>query len=233
VAQHNRNAAAVAEFTVACLFLLMRPVIEGDRWLRSSQLEGSLVVAAQRAGLTGHEIASSTVGVVGWGEIGRRVGLAVKALGGSVVVCDPWIAPSQIAADGVRVAHELHELLAVSDVVTVHVPLTQDTRSLIGPAEIAGMRTGASLINTARGGIVDEIALAEALRTRHLHAAAVDVFATEPPDVAGPLISLPNVICTPHMAGLTDEAVRRMGISSAKAVIDVLSGRSPQHAVNA
>ena len=227
------NAPAVAEFTLICLLLVSRPVVAGHLWLRQAPEQRPLVVAAQRAGLVGRELSGQTVGVVGWGQIGRRVGEACGLLGAQVVAYDPALSSSGLKQlDALSVADSLEALLKSADIVTLHVPLTAETNRLIGRAELAHMRRGSALVNTARGGLLDESALADALETGHLRAAALDVFATEPPGNDNRLLGLPNVVATPHIAGITDESLLRMGLSSAQAVVDVLSGRAPQHAVN-
>jgi phosphoglycerate dehydrogenase-like enzyme len=132
----------------------------------------------------------------------------------------------------VEAAEELVGLLPVVDILTLHVPLTPGTENLIGVAELAAMRPGAALINTARGGIVDEAALAEALRSGHLRFAVIDTFVEEPPSPEHPLMALSNVLCTPHIAGSTSESLMRMGMCAAHGVVDVLSGRCPKHVVN-
>jgi D-3-phosphoglycerate dehydrogenase len=229
----GENAVAVAEFTLACLLLMLRPIVAGAAWLRQSpDGSGPLVQRSQEAGLIGEELSSQTVGIVGWGNIGRRVGAAARALGARVIAYDALLSQSQIRADGVEAAADLVGLLPVVDILSLHVPLSPATENLIGAAELAAMRPGASLINAARGGIVDENALAEALRSGHLRSAAVDTFAPEPPSPEHPLLALDNAICTPHIAGSTSQALMRMGMCAAQAVIDVLSGRSPMHVVN-
>ena len=226
------NAPAVAEFTLACILLMLRPIVASVAWLRRSPPSGSLSVAHQAAGLIGHELSSQTVGVIGWGDIGGQVGRAVKALGGAVIAHDPFRERSEILADGVEASADLVGLLTRADIVTLHVPLTPATRNLVGAGELARMRPGASLINTSRGGVIDESALAEAVRSGHLRAAAVDVFTEEPPPPDHPLFALATVMCTPHMGGSTSESLQRMGMSAARAVVDVLSGRLPEHLVN-
>jgi phosphoglycerate dehydrogenase-like enzyme len=191
-----------------------------------------LVVAGQEAGLIGQELSSQTVGVIGWGDIGQRVGHLVKALGATVVAHDPFRKASEIRADGVEVAVDLDQLLRWADIVTIHVPLSPGTKHLIGAWELETMRPGACLINTSRGGVVDEYALADAVSRRHLRAAAIDVFASEPPPPDHPLLAVGAVMCTPHMAGSTSESLLRMGMSAARAVVDVLSGGCPEHLVN-
>jgi D-3-phosphoglycerate dehydrogenase / 2-oxoglutarate reductase len=226
------NASSVAEFTLTLILLMLRPVIAGTEWLRSGVPQGSLVVATEEAGLIGAELSSQTVGVIGWGDIGRRVGVACIALGARVIAYDPARSTADIASDGARVTETLDELLSESDVVTLHVPLTFATAGLIASAQLARMRPHAALVNVSRGGVVDEAALADALSSGKLRCAATDVFKQEPPPSDHRLVALPNALCTPHMAGTTTEAFRRTGRSVATAVDDVLSGRLPQNIVN-
>lgn len=227
------NAPAVAEFALAAILLTCKPILAGARWLSRGAPPGSLVVSAERAGLVGREISEQCVGIVGWGAIGRRVGAAVAALGGSVIAYDPAVqAVASHVQAGVRFADDLPSLLRESDVVTVHVPLLRETRSLVGAAELGLMRPGAAIVNTSRGGVVDELALADAIGRGHLRCAVVDVHEREPPRPDDPLLQLENVICTPHIAGITHEALRRMGDAAAGAVLDVLGGRTPRDVAN-
>jgi D-3-phosphoglycerate dehydrogenase len=227
------NAPAVAEFALTCLLLLLKPVLPGLAWLRDGPaVAGSLVVASQRAGLVGRELATQVVGVVGWGEIGARLGRAVAALGGRVLAYDPARAAVLADAADVEMVASLDDLLRRADVVSVHVPLAEATRKLIGAREIDLMRSGSALINTARGGVVDELALARALAAGHLRGAAIDVFVEEPPPRDHPLLALDNVIVTPHIAGTTADTLERMARAAAESVLDVLDGRAPQHVAN-
>jgi D-3-phosphoglycerate dehydrogenase len=228
----GENAPAVAEFALTCILLMLKPILPGAAWLRSGRATAPLVAAGQAAGLIGAELGSQTIGVVGWGDIGRRVGLAVSALGARVIAYDPMVGPARIVADGVEPQAQLLDLLAVSDVVTIHVPLTDETRALVGPAELAALKPGASIVNTARGGVVDEDALAAAIGAGRVRSAALDVFAEEPPPADSPLLSSDAVLCTPHMAGSTVDAVRRMGACAVEAVIDVVEGRRPRFVAN-
>lgn len=226
------NAPAVAEFTLAAILLLLKPLRAGAEWLRAGAAEGNMVVAAGAGGLVGREAGNSTVALLGWGEIGRRVGAGLRALGARVVVHDPVVDVAEIHAAGAEPVGSLAELLAEAQVLSLHLPLNAVTRGLIGAAELARMPAGASLVNTARGGIVDEVALAAAIRDGHLAGAAIDVFASEPPPPDHPLLSMPEVICTPHIAGATAESLRRMADGAVDAVLAGLEGRVPASVVN-
>jgi D-3-phosphoglycerate dehydrogenase len=228
------NTAAVAEFTLCCILLLLRPIIEGDRELRKgSFLEGSsLVEQAARFALVGREIGGQTIGIIGWGAIGQRVGAAVASLGGQVLAYDPFVGTADLQAADALFVSELDELLARADVVTLHVPLTNQTAGLVGARELLVMPRHAVLVNTSRGGVVDEKALAAALGKGTIRAAAIDVYSSEPPPTDHPLFGLENVICTPHLGGATTEAVRRMAEDVVDGVLAVLAGDVPRGVAN-
>jgi D-3-phosphoglycerate dehydrogenase / 2-oxoglutarate reductase len=226
------NATAVAEFTLAAILLTLKPILSGSRWLRTTTVHGPLVVAAEHAGLVARELSSQIVGIVGFGEIGRRVAAAVSVLGGSVLVYDPPAQAAGLTPEGIEFSGDLQRLLRTADVVTVHVPLTVATRALLGPSELGVMKRTAALVNTSRGGVVDEGALVSALRRGRLRAAVVDVYEHEPPPPSHPLFAADDVICTPHMAGITAEALGRMADGAVAAVLDVLEGREPADVAN-
>jgi D-3-phosphoglycerate dehydrogenase / 2-oxoglutarate reductase len=230
----NANTAAVAEFTLACVLLLLRPIIAGDRALRTGRFteEESLVEQAPRLGLVGREINGQTVGIVGWGAIGRRVGLAVSSLGAHVVAYDPFVSDVDMRAWGAIPASDLDGLLAIADVVTLHVPSTPETVGLVGSRELAAMQQHAVLVNTSRGAVVDEEALTAALRTGTIRAAAIDVYSSEPPPADHPLLMLDNVICTPHLGGATTQSLRRMAEDVVDGVLAVLAGEVPPGVAN-
>jgi (S)-sulfolactate dehydrogenase len=211
------NAVAVAEYVICSAMMLLRGF-----WRASSA-----VAAGEwpRAALSnGRELAGSTLGLVGFGGIGQQVAWRARALGMRVVAFDPALGPelSLWQEQGVEPL-PLQQVLAVADVVSLHVPLTAQTRSLIGAARIDAMKPGAVLINTSRGGIVDEAALAAALRTGRLGGAAVDVFAQEPLPAGSPLADAPNLLLTPHIAGLTFESNERVSSMVAERVARFLS----------
>lgn len=172
------------------------------------------------------ELAGKTMGIIGFGHIGQAVGRIASALGMRVLVYNRTRRPQQI---GVYV--ELDELLAQSDVVSLHCPLTEQTRGLIGAASIAKMKDGAILLNTARGPVVDEAALAQALKSGKLRGAAADVVSREPIDPASPLLTAPNCILTPHMAWAPLESRQRILDCTERSIRAFLAGR-PENAVN-
>ena len=170
-----------------------------------------------------------TLGIIGLGNIGRSLASKALALQMTVVGYDPYVRPETL--DGVRLVG-LRELLAQSDFVSVCAPLTAETRHLIGAAELGLMKAGAILINTARGPLVDEAALVEALRSGRIAAAGLDVFEEEPLPADSPLLGLANVVLTPHTAGMSEASVRRVKMEVGQAAAAVLSGRWPKSVVN-
>lgn len=216
------NADAVAEYVVLSVGLL---------W-RGAFLSSAAVAAGEwpRAKLSsGHEMAGRRLGIVGFGDIGRRVARLARALGMRVAAHDPVLPPGDPAwAEAERL--ELDALLEECDAISLHVPLTPGTRHLISSERIARMRPGAVLVNTARGGVVDEAALVQALRDGRLGGAALDVFETEPlPSLSdfGPLAGAPNLILTPHIAGVTTESnVRVSGMIAERVLAALAEGRT-------
>ncbi len=206
------NAEAVAEHSVALMLALTRDLFGLDRKARGGGWEGT--------GYQGRDFSGATVGIVGYGSIGRSTARKAAALGSRVVVLDAFAKPEEF-----EVETDLERLLARADIVSLHCPLTEDTRGLIGRRELAVMKKGAVLINTARGPLVDESALVDALRSGHLSGAGLDTFATEPIAAGNPLLELPNVILTPHVAGVTRNAVLGVSTITATNVVDRMWGR--------
>jgi len=194
------NALAVAEYVIATAMVL----------LRGAYFSSAAVAAGEwpRAALAnGREIAGTTLGIVGFGGIGRLVAARAQGLAMRVIGCDPLVAPESPVWGAAQVEpRTLDQVLAEADVVTAHLPLTAATRGMFDAARLALMKAGAVLINTSRGGIVDEAALAAALRSGALGGAALDVYALEPLPAGSPLAGCPDLILTPHIAGVTRES---------------------------
>ncbi len=210
------NAESVAEYVVAVAMVLLRgayfstAAVAAGRWPRAMLSQG-------------HEIAGKTLGLVGFGSIGQVTAAKAKALGIRVVGFDPGIAADDPAWSRHGVERvDLERLLATSDVVSLHVPLVEATRGLLGAERLARMKRGAILVNTARGGIVDEAALAKALHEGHLGGAALDVFDREPFPAGAALADAPNLILTPHIAGVTSESNERVSAIVANLVGEAL-----------
>jgi D-3-phosphoglycerate dehydrogenase len=180
-----------------------------------------------------HSATAYIAGVVGLGRIGCRAARYLTALGFRVQGFDPFISAAMLAGEPIAVRDSLEALLADADLVTLHLPATRDTHGLIGRERLRAMKPGALLVNTARGELVDEEALAEALDEGRLGGAALDVLAEEPPRRAQRLLSHPRVIVTPHAAWYTVEAERRLRLLAAEEVKRILEGHAPLNAVNA
>ena len=217
------NTIAAAEHTVAMLLALARRIPAADASVRRGEWE--------RARFIGAELRGKTLGIIGLGKIGLAVAERARGLEMEVIGYDPFVTADRASTLGVRVV-ELPQLLESSDAVSVHVPLTGATRDLIGEAELARMRPGAFVLNVARGGIVDEAALARALVDGRLGGAALDVFVSEPLR-GSPLLDAPNTVLTPHLGASTEEAQLRVAIEAAEQVLEVLAGRPARYAVNA
>jgi len=218
------NTTAAAEHTLALLFALARRVPEADASMHAG--------AWNRSAFMGRELVDKTLGVIGLGKIGMAVADRARALGMHVVGYDPYVTEEGAKLHGIeRVAVE--EILKVADAVTVHVPKTKDTANLISTNELASMKPSAVIINVARGGVVDEAALAAALADGTIAGAAVDVYSSEPPAADNPLLSAPNIILTPHLGASTAEAQTRVAMEAAEQVREVLAGRSARYAINA
>lgn len=214
------NARSVAEYVVTTAAMLLRGAYASSAELAAGQWP--------RARLSeGREALGKTLGLVGFGDIGRQAAALAQAFGMQVVACDPMLASDDPvwARTGVR-SVSLDTLLAQADAVSLHVPLVAATRHLIDAQRIAGMKPGAVLINTARGGVVDEAALAQALRDGHLAGAALDVFEREPLPADSVLAGVPNLILTPHIGGVTREANVRVSLMIAQQVRQTLEALS-------
>ena len=210
------NALAVAEYVIATAMMLRR----------ASYLSTADVVAGKwprNALSAGRETAGSTLGLIGYGSIGQMTGALARGLGMKVVAYDPALPEGHTAWSGAAQRVDLATLIATADVISLHVPLVDATRNMFNAERIRAMKSCAILINTARGGIIDQAALAAALKSGHLGGAAIDVFATEPLPASEAFAGCPNLILTPHIAGVSFEANVRVSSMIADAVIKALS----------
>lgn len=211
------NALSVAEYVIATAMLLLRGAYGSSQLVAQGQWPRSALSQ-------GRELSGSTLGLVGFGSIGQLTARLARALGVTVVAYDPALpADSSVYAEHQVTPLSLDALLQQADVVSLHMPLLDSTRNLFDAQRLATMKPGAVLINTARGGIVDEVALASALRSGQLSGAAVDVFAQEPLPAARHFVDCPNLILTPHIAGLTVESNERVSSLVADKVLQALA----------
>jgi D-3-phosphoglycerate dehydrogenase / 2-oxoglutarate reductase len=218
------NTIAASEHTMALMLALVRHLSQADASVKSGEWE--------RSRFTGTELRGKTLGIVGLGKIGKAVARRAAGFEMRVLASDPYLTDEQASEAGARLVG-LAELLHRADVITVHTPLTPQTRGLLGQAQLEATKPGAFVLNVARGGIVDEAALANALRAGHLAGAAVDVYSTEPMAPDNPLRDAPNVVLTPHLGASTSEAQDRVGLEMAEQVVMALAGVTPPYAVNA
>ena len=224
VNQSGCNADSVAEHTMGLLLGVRHRIAESDRVMRAARY-------GTREDLMGHEIRGLTIGIVGVGNIGQRVAKLAAAFGMQVLGYDPLLDGVELTDRGVEPVG-LQELIARSDVVSLHCPLNDQTRNLFDASQFAAMKRGATFLSTARGGIHDEQALAEALESGHLSGAGLDVWMVEPPADSHPLLRMDNVVATYHTAGVTHEARRNAARMGAQQLVEVLSGRQPPRLVN-
>ncbi|MGA8114891.1 MAG: 2-hydroxyacid dehydrogenase [Actinocatenispora sp.] len=225
----GRNAVAAAEHCVALLMAALRRIPYVHNGLVAGQWRSDLY-AYEECGL---ELEGATVGLVGYGAIGRRVARAVRGLGAAVLVHDPYVDPVAVAADGFDAELvELPELLRRSRVVSLHARLTAANRGMIGATELALMPPGGVLVNTARGGLLDYDALCDALASGQLAAAALDVFPQEPVPADSRILHTPNLVVSPHLAGATRQTAQRAAAIAADEVVRYLTGEPLAHQVN-
>jgi len=210
---NGTNAAAVAEHALALMLAVARELPQFERRMRAGQWRDPAYVA--------RDFSQRIVGIVGYGEIGKRVAALVQACGAKVVI------HSRTRSDpppGMEWEDSLDRLLGRVDVLSLHCPLTEKTRGMIGKKQLALMKPDAVIVNTARGKLIDEPALVEALKNGRLAGAGLDVFDQEPPDSGNPLFGLPNALCTPHVASTTRYAEAQMGVIAAHNILSWLRG---------
>ena len=223
----SANSPSVAEQALCFMFALakrdaaMHALVRERRW--ASRLAEELPV----------DLFGKTVLVVGFGRIGTRLAKVCVALGMTVLVYDPYVKPAAIEAGGCVPQSDLDAAVSAADFVSIHCPKTPETVGMFNAARLARMKPSAFLINTARGGIIDEAALHGALTRKVIRGAGLDVFDREPPATDNPLLDLPSVITAPHMAGVTKESLDRMAVAVATNLLEVLDGKpNMDHVVN-
>jgi D-3-phosphoglycerate dehydrogenase len=222
----GENAQAVAELTFGILLCLLRRIHRSDRWVR----EGEWPKAGRGLPewITGQELYGKTLGIIGLGQIGSRVAKIANGFEMKILAYDPFIQPqSKIKSS------PLEEVLSGADILTLHIPLTPTTEKMIDARALAAMKPKVILVNTSRGRVIDEEALLEALKDGRIKGAALDVFSSEPISGEHPLARMENVVLSPHMGAMTQEAGERLSDAVARQVRDILEGRRPECLINA
>jgi len=231
----GENRESVAELAIAFMLSLARKIPQAQAAMHSlpkGEL-GQFTALLSKFQLTGQDLEGKTLGIIGTGRIGSTVARkCAAAFAMKVKGYDPYVSAAVMESFKTEKVEKLRELLPQVDFLTIHCPLTTETYGMIGEKELALMKKGAYVINTARGGIVNEQALYRALCAGHIAGAALDVWEVEPPDPADPLLNHPQVIATPHYAGTTEESLYRVGMAAVAEVLRVLRGEPPQNPVN-
>lgn len=213
------NALSVAEGAVALMFACYRKLADQQRLV----VEGKF---GERNSINLRLLHKKVLGLVGAGNIGQKTAsICRQGFNMRVIAFDPYLSAARAAEWHLEKKDKLDDLLAESDIVSIHTPLTSETRGLIGKPQLQRMKRSSIIINTSRGGIIDEVALYEGLVSGQISAAGLDVFEVEPPDVKLPLFKLPNVAVTPHSAGVTDDSMQDMAIRAARIVIEKVVNR--------
>jgi D-3-phosphoglycerate dehydrogenase len=219
---------STAEHALLLILATARRLSQLDRAVRS----GAFDIRNDPAAM-GRELDGLTLGVVGFGRIGRRLAAMCRdALHMAIYVYDPYLSPEAVAAGGGTWVGDLRELARQVDVLSIHTPLTPETRGLIGPEVLRAIQPGAILVNTSRGPVVDETALIEALQDGRLGGAGLDVYVSQPPAPGSPLLAMDQVVLTPHVGSFTQEGRLRMGLTVVEDVLRALRGERPQFLAN-
>ncbi len=219
---------STAEHAIALLLNLCKQIMIGDRIVRAGGTFPAYVEL-----MPGLETAGAVLGLVGLGRIGSRVATIARALGMKVLAVDPFVPSERATMLDVELMPSLGELLPRAQIVSLHCPATPENYHIINTETLKLMPEGSYLINVARGALIDEVALLEALRSGHLAGAALDVFDPEPPAATNPLFTLPNTICTPHIASYTGAGLLRMQVMACEQIASALRGERPTNLVNA
>ena len=220
----SANAQAVSEHAFACMLALANRIVAANAGIRQGRWD--------RAVNVGLELSGKVLGIFGLGRIGSRVARQATAFDMRVITCDPYIPEARVAEFKAELV-DANALLQQADFVTLHLPLSAETRNLIGARELRVMKPTAYLVNTSRSGIIDETALYEALTSGEIAGAALDVFEQEPVAANHPLFELDNLLlCSPHVAGQSEESMVRMSVDAAQNILRVFRGEPPSFAVN-
>lgn len=223
---YGANAQSVAEHTLALLLAVTKKIVPLDKSIRAGRWE--------KPGFQGYELAGSRLALIGFGAIARETARFAQAFGLQTIAYDPYAQDHFFEASNTRRASTVEECLSNADIVSLHCPLLAQTRHLINAQSLASMKPGAFLINTARGALIDEAALLQALKNGQIAGAGLDTFESEPPAADHPFWSMDNVVLTPHIGGVTVQASRRVAMMAAQAVVAMLNQTAlpEEHIVN-
>jgi len=220
------NAVSVAEHAIALLLATVKRILPLDAGLRVGRWE--------KPGFSGREIAGSTMGLMGMGAIAQATGSIAKGFGLNLVGFDPYAPDSAFEELGVTRCASFEDMLARTNILSLHCPLTDQTRHILNADTLARMPEGGYVINTARGGLIDEAALVAAIQSGHLAGAGLDTFAVEPPVPDHPFFSVPEIVLTPHIGGVTRQAGARVGVDAVRGIFQILDGQpvAPERIIN-
>ncbi|WP_437193811.1 phosphoglycerate dehydrogenase [Planctomicrobium sp. SH527] len=218
------NTISTAEHTIAMMMALVRNIGPASQTMRDGKWD--------RKSFNGTQVAGKSIGVIGLGRIGIAVAKRCRGLEMTVLGYDPFLGEERAAQLGIELYRDLDAMISKCDIITVHTPLTEETRGLLGAKRLAALKKGVRIVNCARGGIVDEEALADAIESGHVAGAAFDVFTSEPPAADFRLTKLPQVLSTPHLAASTDEAQEQVALEAAEIVANFLTKNEIRSAVN-
>lgn len=211
------NAVSVAEHAISLLLTVAKQILPLDASLRAGRWE--------KPGFSGRELAGETLGLLGMGSIAQATGQIGRGFGLKLAAFDPFAADAAFEKIGAERCGDFEELLESSNALSLHCPLNDQTRQIVNAQAIGRMPRGGFIINTARGGLIDEVALLEAVRSGHLAGAGLDTFTVEPPPSDHPFFSEPRIVLTPHIGGVTRKAGARVGVDAVRGIFEVLEGR--------
>lgn len=220
------NAVSVAEHAIALLLAAVKRILPLDSGLRAGRWE--------KPGFSGREIAGSTMGLMGMGAIAQATGRIGKGLGLKLIGYDPYAPDSAFEALGATRCATFEDMLTQTHILSLHCPLTDKTRGILNADALARMPAGGYVINTARGGLIDEAALVASVQSGHLAGAGLDTFAVEPPAPDHPFFAVPEIILTPHIGGVTRQAGARVGVDAVRGIFQILDGQliAPERIIN-
>lgn len=228
---NGANAFSVAEYAITCMLMLSTKIVNDDQLVRNKKDSlsdyGSMPNFSSKMNMNGNELRGKTLAILGVGKIGRQLAKFAEAFEMKVIGYDPYLTEAPV-----KLYKQLTDIYPIADFISIHMPLTPETERMIGADELTAMKSNAILVNSARGGIVDESALADALNKGIIAGAALDSFQPEPPDPDSPLFNVKNLIMTSHIAGTTVEANQALGTGAARAIIDYSHNEMPEFPVN-